>query len=162
MYLTASRPDIMFATCVCARYQTTPKESHLAAVNELVTKMARTLLNKTILYTSYSVRRKDSHLYALCDADLQNLCVFDLVYMYKVLQNYINNGKMAYSRRTYATSLNRLREVMRAQVIFHSKTDFDLGYWLVQDKMCISPPRNRPLWILRMHIKSIGCQLRWS
>ncbi|KAJ9565585.1 hypothetical protein OSB04_001551 [Centaurea solstitialis] len=31
MYLTASRPDIMFATCVCARYQAKPKESHLAA-----------------------------------------------------------------------------------------------------------------------------------
>ncbi|KAJ9547540.1 hypothetical protein OSB04_020083 [Centaurea solstitialis] len=31
MYLTASRPDIMFATCVCARYHAKPKESHLAA-----------------------------------------------------------------------------------------------------------------------------------
>ncbi|KAJ9557897.1 hypothetical protein OSB04_012511 [Centaurea solstitialis] len=29
MYLTASRPDIMFAVCVCARYQVRPKESHL-------------------------------------------------------------------------------------------------------------------------------------
>ncbi|KAJ9544361.1 hypothetical protein OSB04_024068 [Centaurea solstitialis] len=32
MYLTASRPDIIFATCVCARYQAKPKDSHLAAV----------------------------------------------------------------------------------------------------------------------------------
>ncbi|KAC9702930.1 hypothetical protein E3N88_45366 [Mikania micrantha] len=32
MYLTASRPDIMFATCVCARFQAAPKESHLIAV----------------------------------------------------------------------------------------------------------------------------------
>ena len=32
LYLTASRPDIMFATSVCARYQSQPKESHLLAV----------------------------------------------------------------------------------------------------------------------------------
>ncbi|KAJ9541677.1 hypothetical protein OSB04_028183, partial [Centaurea solstitialis] len=35
MYLTASRPDIMFATCVCAIYQAKPKESHLAAVRRI-------------------------------------------------------------------------------------------------------------------------------
>ncbi|KAI3746469.1 hypothetical protein L6452_08903 [Arctium lappa] len=31
MYLTSSRPDIMFSTCLCARYQANPKESHLSA-----------------------------------------------------------------------------------------------------------------------------------
>ncbi|KAI3807952.1 hypothetical protein L1987_23890 [Smallanthus sonchifolius] len=32
MYLTASRPDIMFVVCQCARYQVNPKMSHLTAV----------------------------------------------------------------------------------------------------------------------------------
>ncbi|GJR70517.1 hypothetical protein Tco_0016582 [Tanacetum coccineum] len=32
MYLIASRPDIQFSTCLCARYQANPKESHLIAV----------------------------------------------------------------------------------------------------------------------------------
>nr|GFB05510.1 uncharacterized mitochondrial protein AtMg00810-like [Tanacetum cinerariifolium] len=32
MYLTSSRPDIMFAVCVCACFQVTPKASHLHAV----------------------------------------------------------------------------------------------------------------------------------
>ncbi|KAD5318271.1 hypothetical protein E3N88_18217 [Mikania micrantha] len=32
MYLTTSRPDIMFATCVCGRFQAAPKESHLIAL----------------------------------------------------------------------------------------------------------------------------------
>nr|GFC62209.1 uncharacterized mitochondrial protein AtMg00810-like [Tanacetum cinerariifolium] len=32
MYLTSSRPDIMFAVCACARFQVTPKTSHLLAV----------------------------------------------------------------------------------------------------------------------------------
>ncbi|KAJ9543719.1 LOW QUALITY PROTEIN: hypothetical protein OSB04_023426 [Centaurea solstitialis] len=35
MYLTASRPDIMFAVCVCARYQVRPKESHLHTVKRI-------------------------------------------------------------------------------------------------------------------------------
>jgi len=35
LYLTASRPDIMFATCLCARYQASPKESHLKAVKRI-------------------------------------------------------------------------------------------------------------------------------
>nr|GEW19653.1 retrovirus-related Pol polyprotein from transposon TNT 1-94 [Tanacetum cinerariifolium] len=32
MYLTSSRPEIMFAVCACARFQVTPKVSHLHAV----------------------------------------------------------------------------------------------------------------------------------
>ncbi|GJW89029.1 retrovirus-related pol polyprotein from transposon TNT 1-94 [Tanacetum coccineum] len=32
MYLTASRPDIVHATCYCARYQAKPTEKHLTAV----------------------------------------------------------------------------------------------------------------------------------
>ncbi|KAJ9539228.1 hypothetical protein OSB04_031961 [Centaurea solstitialis] len=35
LYLTASRPDIMYATCLCARYQADPKESHLKAVKRI-------------------------------------------------------------------------------------------------------------------------------
>ncbi|GJW20213.1 hypothetical protein Tco_0030835 [Tanacetum coccineum] len=35
MYLNASRPDIMFAVCACARFQVTPKTSHLLAVKRI-------------------------------------------------------------------------------------------------------------------------------
>ncbi|GKE20033.1 putative ribonuclease H-like domain-containing protein, partial [Tanacetum coccineum] len=35
MYLTASRPDIMFAVCACARFQVTPKTSHFNAVKRI-------------------------------------------------------------------------------------------------------------------------------
>nr|GEZ90658.1 uncharacterized mitochondrial protein AtMg00810-like [Tanacetum cinerariifolium] len=31
MYVTSSRPDIMFATCMCARYQANPNEHHVSA-----------------------------------------------------------------------------------------------------------------------------------
>nr|GEZ13183.1 hypothetical protein [Tanacetum cinerariifolium]GEZ13622.1 hypothetical protein [Tanacetum cinerariifolium] len=35
MYLTSSRPDIMFAVCAYARFQVTPKSSHLHAVKRI-------------------------------------------------------------------------------------------------------------------------------
>ncbi|KAI0519550.1 hypothetical protein KFK09_007000 [Dendrobium nobile] len=36
LYLTASRPDIMFSVCLCARFQADPKESHLTAVKRIL------------------------------------------------------------------------------------------------------------------------------
>nr|GEX53189.1 putative ribonuclease H-like domain-containing protein [Tanacetum cinerariifolium] len=35
IYLTSSRPNIMFAVCACARFQVTPKVSHLHAVKRI-------------------------------------------------------------------------------------------------------------------------------
>ncbi|GJT42472.1 putative ribonuclease H-like domain-containing protein [Tanacetum coccineum] len=35
MYLTASRPDIMFAVCACSRFQVNPKTSHLSVVKRI-------------------------------------------------------------------------------------------------------------------------------
>ena len=36
LYLTASRPDIMFAVCMCARFQSAPKESHYNATKRIL------------------------------------------------------------------------------------------------------------------------------
>nr|XP_009803664.1 PREDICTED: uncharacterized protein LOC104249002 [Nicotiana sylvestris] len=36
IYLNASRPDIMFSVCKCARFQSAPKESHLTAVKRII------------------------------------------------------------------------------------------------------------------------------
>ncbi|XP_074263623.1 secreted RxLR effector protein 161-like [Silene latifolia] len=35
LYLTASRPDIQFSVCACARFQANPKESHFKAVKRI-------------------------------------------------------------------------------------------------------------------------------
>ncbi|GKA68212.1 hypothetical protein Tco_0768129 [Tanacetum coccineum] len=35
LYLTASRPDIMFSVCLCARFQENPKTTHLEAVKHI-------------------------------------------------------------------------------------------------------------------------------
>jgi hypothetical protein len=36
LYLTSSRPDIMFSVCMCARFQANPKESHLSALKRIL------------------------------------------------------------------------------------------------------------------------------
>ena len=36
LYLTASRPDIMFSVCMCARFQANPKEAHMVAVKRIL------------------------------------------------------------------------------------------------------------------------------
>jgi hypothetical protein len=36
LYVTASRPDVMFSVCMCARYQSSPRESHLKACKRIL------------------------------------------------------------------------------------------------------------------------------
>nr|GEU97497.1 hypothetical protein [Tanacetum cinerariifolium] len=43
MYVTSSRPDIMFATCMCARYQANPNEHHVLAVKRIFRYLKRTI-----------------------------------------------------------------------------------------------------------------------
>ena len=43
LYLTVSRLDIMFATCLCARFQDDPRESHLMAAKRIFRYIKRTL-----------------------------------------------------------------------------------------------------------------------
>nr|GEU38801.1 retrovirus-related Pol polyprotein from transposon TNT 1-94 [Tanacetum cinerariifolium] len=43
MYLTASRPDIVHATCYCARYQAKPTEKHLTVVKRIFRYLKNTI-----------------------------------------------------------------------------------------------------------------------
>ena len=52
LYLTVSRPDIMFATCLCARFQANPKESHLTACKRIFRYLIGTI-NLGLWYPSY-------------------------------------------------------------------------------------------------------------
>ena len=36
LYLTDSRPDIMYSVCLCARFQSCPKESHLSVIKRIL------------------------------------------------------------------------------------------------------------------------------
>ncbi|GJU59943.1 retrovirus-related pol polyprotein from transposon TNT 1-94, partial [Tanacetum coccineum] len=64
LYLTASRPDLQFAICMCARYQARPTEKHLLAVKRIFRYLKGTV-NQGLWYL------KDSSiaLTAFADAD---------------------------------------------------------------------------------------------
>nr|GEX52226.1 integrase, catalytic region, zinc finger, CCHC-type, peptidase aspartic, catalytic [Tanacetum cinerariifolium] len=64
LYLTASRPDLQFAICICARYQARPTEKHLHAVKRIF-RYLRGTINRGLWYP------KDSSvaLTAFTDAD---------------------------------------------------------------------------------------------
>ncbi|GJS22974.1 retrovirus-related pol polyprotein from transposon TNT 1-94 [Tanacetum coccineum] len=64
LYLTASRPDLQFAICMCARYQARPTEKHLHAVKRIF-RYLRGTVNQGLWYP------KDSSiaLTAFADAD---------------------------------------------------------------------------------------------
>ncbi|GJW01632.1 putative ribonuclease H-like domain-containing protein [Tanacetum coccineum] len=64
MYLTSSRPYIMFAVCACARFQVTPKTSHLLAMKRIF----RYLKSKPTLGLWYS-RNSPFELVAYTDSD---------------------------------------------------------------------------------------------
>jgi hypothetical protein len=42
LYLCASRPDIMLSVCICARYQSDPKECHLVVVKRILWNLVAT------------------------------------------------------------------------------------------------------------------------
>nr|GEX28668.1 retrovirus-related Pol polyprotein from transposon TNT 1-94 [Tanacetum cinerariifolium] len=62
MYLTASRPDLTFAVCMCARYQAKPIEKHLHAVKRIF-EYLRGTVNRGLWYP------KDSSIALIAYAD---------------------------------------------------------------------------------------------
>jgi hypothetical protein len=64
LYLTASRPDILYSVCLCARFQSDPRESHLTAVKRIFRYLKGTT-NLGLLY----IKSLNSKLVGFCDAD---------------------------------------------------------------------------------------------
>ncbi|GJS32164.1 hypothetical protein Tco_0530546 [Tanacetum coccineum] len=62
MYLTSSRPDLVFAICMCARYQARPTEKHLHAV-KLIFRYLRGTMNMVLWYS------KDTSIVLIAYAD---------------------------------------------------------------------------------------------
>ncbi|XP_075483615.1 secreted RxLR effector protein 161-like [Primulina tabacum] len=53
LYLTASRPDIMFVVCLCARFQAKPMQSHFIATKRILNYLKGTT-NVGLWYSKYS------------------------------------------------------------------------------------------------------------
>ncbi|XP_050895522.1 secreted RxLR effector protein 161-like [Lathyrus oleraceus] len=54
LYFTASRSDIMFSVCLCARFQANPKESHLVSIKRIM-KYLKGTTNVSLWYPKGSV-----------------------------------------------------------------------------------------------------------
>jgi len=64
LYLTTSRPNIMFSVCIYAKFQSDPKESHLTAVKRIFKYLVGTT-NLSLVY-----KHTDNYrLTGYCDAD---------------------------------------------------------------------------------------------
>nr|KYP55113.1 hypothetical protein KK1_001318 [Cajanus cajan]KYP55117.1 hypothetical protein KK1_001322 [Cajanus cajan]KYP55118.1 hypothetical protein KK1_001323 [Cajanus cajan] len=64
LYLTTSKPDIMFNICICARFQVRPKEVHLQAVKRILRYLKGTANLGINFY-----RSQNFSLLGYCDAD---------------------------------------------------------------------------------------------
>ncbi|GKG16724.1 hypothetical protein Tco_0361681 [Tanacetum coccineum] len=54
LYFTASRPDLQFAICMCARYQARPTEKHLHAIKRIF-QYLRGTVNRGLWYPKDSL-----------------------------------------------------------------------------------------------------------
>lgn len=64
IYLATTRPDILLSVCLCARFHSNPKKSHLTVVKRIF-RYLRGTTNLGLLYK----KSKDYKLIGFCDAD---------------------------------------------------------------------------------------------
>ncbi|GJV51915.1 hypothetical protein Tco_1447656 [Tanacetum coccineum] len=128
MYLTASRPNIAFATFVCARYQARPTKKHLKEVKRIF-RYLRQSINKGLLYS------KDFGfvLIVYSDADLAE-CLDDFKSTSEVLQ-FLGDKLVSWSSKkqdSTAMSTTKAEYVSLsaccAQVIWMRTQLLDYGY----------------------------------
>ncbi|GKA72521.1 hypothetical protein Tco_0778737 [Tanacetum coccineum] len=73
MYLTSSRPDIVHATCLCARYQAKPTEKHLKEVKRIFRYLWETI-NTGLWYAKDSgFELTRFSLYSIIEGDYNNM-----------------------------------------------------------------------------------------
>ncbi|GKA02223.1 retrovirus-related pol polyprotein from transposon TNT 1-94 [Tanacetum coccineum] len=98
MYLIASRPDIVHATCYCARYQAKPTEKHLTAVKRIFRYLKDTI-NMGLWYpkdtggdklVSWSSKKQDCTSMSLAKAEYVSLsmCCAQVLWLRTQLTDY--------------------------------------------------------------------------
>ncbi|GKE34111.1 hypothetical protein Tco_1453433, partial [Tanacetum coccineum] len=89
MYLTASRPDLTFAVCMCARYQGRPTEKHFHAVKRIF-KYLKGTVNRGLWYPKDSSRGQKSAAISSTEAEYMALsgCYAQVLWMRSQLTDY--------------------------------------------------------------------------
>ncbi|GKD14107.1 hypothetical protein Tco_1198514, partial [Tanacetum coccineum] len=85
MYLTASRPDLVFAVCMCARYQSKPIEKHLHAVKR-VFRYLKGNINTCLWYS------KDTSIALTAYADVDHAGSKHIDVRYHFIKEQVENG----------------------------------------------------------------------
>ncbi|GJX47271.1 hypothetical protein Tco_0272461 [Tanacetum coccineum] len=90
MYLTASRPDLIFAVCMCARYQSKPTKKHIEAVKQVfrsTSGSAQFLGDKLV---SWSSKKQTSTSISSTEADYIAMsgCCAQILWMRSQLSDY--------------------------------------------------------------------------
>nr|GEW92176.1 hypothetical protein [Tanacetum cinerariifolium] len=85
MYLTASRPDLSYVVCLCARYKAKPTEKHLQAVKRIFR-----YLNGTINMGLWSSKKQKSTAISSIEAEYIALsrCCSQIIWMCSQLTDY--------------------------------------------------------------------------
>nr|GEY34116.1 hypothetical protein [Tanacetum cinerariifolium] len=88
LYLTASRPDLQFAICMCARYQARPTEKHIHAVKRIFRYLRGTVHRERVI--SLSSKRKKSAAISSTEAEYIALsgCCAQILWMRSQLSDY--------------------------------------------------------------------------
>nr|GEV68557.1 hypothetical protein [Tanacetum cinerariifolium] len=137
MYLTASRPNIMFAVCACSRFQVTPKTSHLQAVKRIF-RYLKGQLKLGLWYPKVS----SSNLEAYSDSD------------------YAGANLDRKSTTEAALLKGRLLEVttakQRGYIVFSQNDDIftglaNMGYETMSDKLTFYKAFFSPQWKFLIH-----------
>nr|GEX22427.1 hypothetical protein [Tanacetum cinerariifolium] len=88
LYLTASRPDLQFAICMCARYQARPTEKHVHAVKRIFRYLRGTVHRERLI--SWSSKRQKSAAISSTEAEYIALfgCCAQILWMRSQLSDY--------------------------------------------------------------------------
>ena len=130
LYLTASRPDIMFSVCLCARFQSDPRESHLIAAKRILRYLSGTV-NVGLFYPKV----ENFDLIAYCDADFAG-CKLDRKSTSGTC-HFLGNALVSWSSKkqnTVALSTTEAEYIAAgnscAQVLWmmHTLNDFGLSF----------------------------------
>ncbi|GKE47133.1 hypothetical protein Tco_1478391 [Tanacetum coccineum] len=89
MYLTSSRPDLIYTVCSCARYQAKPTEKHLNAVINL---LAGLLRSKRALQYRIPLYCENKSVIALCCNNVQHSRTKHIDVRYHFLKEHVENG----------------------------------------------------------------------
>ncbi|XP_020263787.1 uncharacterized protein LOC109839682, partial [Asparagus officinalis] len=127
LYITASRPDIMFSVCLCARFQSNPKDSHLKAVKRIF-RYIKDTTNYGLFYPKHSsfdlISYSDAD-FAGCKSDRKSTsgtCHFlghSLVFWFSKKQNSVS---LSTSEAEYIAA-----SLACAQILWMKQTLHDYG-----------------------------------